>query len=99
MAHPVLSVDRLIVSPHAMSRALDMRGLDELEIREALFRPDVVEFSRKHESWNFVAGRVCCGVHVDSSGVATVLTVLWRDRADWRRDFELGEYGGRSARG
>ena len=95
---PVLSPDRVIFSKHAVSRALDM-NVESLEIQSALFDPAVVHFSAKHSSWNFISGRVCCGVYVDSKGLATVLTVLWRNREDWKRDLEFGTYGGREFRG
>lgn len=81
-----------------MSRALDM-NVESLEIQSALFSPEGAYFSVKHESWNFISGRVCCGVHVDSQGLATVLTVLWRNKEDWKRDLEFGGYAGRSYRG
>lgn len=95
---PVLAPDRVIFSKHAVSRALDM-NVESLEIQSALFDPASVHFSAKHSSWNFISGRVCCGVHVDAQGLATVLTVLWRNKEDWRRDLELGGYGGREYRG
>ena len=94
----VLSEDRVIFTRHATGRALDM-GLEALEIQSALFRPEAVDYSTKHESWNFVYGRICCGVHVDSEGLATVLTVLWRKREHWKADLARGAYGGRSYRG
>lgn len=95
---PVLSPDRVIFSKHAVSRALDM-NVESLEIQSALFDPAIVHFSVKHSSWNFISGRVCCGVHVGSDGLATVLTVLWRNKEDWKRDVELGGYKDREYRG
>ena len=95
---PVLSPDCVTFSRHAVSRALDM-NVDSLEIQSALFDPAIVHFSAKHSSWNFISGRVCCGVYVDSKGLATVLTVLWRNREDWKRDVELGGYKDREYRG
>ena len=95
---PVLSPDCVTFSSHAVDRMLDM-NVEGLEIQSALFDPAIVHFSVKHGSWNFVSGRVCCGVHVEGKGLATVLTVLWRNREDWKRDVELGGYKDREYRG
>lgn len=94
---PSLARDRVTFSRHAVSRALDM-GVDSLELSAALFHPEGVFWSVKHESWTFVSGRVACGVYVDSDGLATVLTALWRSREDWKRDLDRGTYGGREVR-
>lgn len=94
---PSLSRDFVTFSRHAVSRALDM-GVDSLEISSALFSPDGVFWSAKHESWTFVSGRVACGVFIEGDGLATVLTVLWRSREDWKKDLDRGVYGGREPR-
>src|SRR5690606_39565133 len=64
---PVLSPDCVTFSSHAVDRMLDM-NVEGLEIQSALFDPAIVHFSVKHSSWNFISGRVCCGVYVDSKG-------------------------------
>lgn len=94
---PRLSVGGVVFSHHATERALDM-AVDPLELQAALFSPDCVEFSSKHQSWNFVSGRVCCGVAEGEGGVFVVVTVLWRSREGWRRDLSRGVYGGREVR-
>lgn len=97
VAVPRLSVGGVVFSHHATERALDM-AVDPLELQSALFSPDCVEFSSKHQSWNFVSGRVCCGVAEAEDGVFVVVTVLWRSREGWRADLSRGLYGGREAR-
>lgn len=94
---PSLSASNVVFSRHATERALDM-AVDSLELQAALFKPDSVDFSAKHGSWNFVSGRLCCGVAQGDDDVFVVVTVLWRSREDWRKDLGRGLYGGREIR-
>lgn len=91
------SMDDFHLSEHFVDRALDM-ALTAEDIREVLLRPDTVRPSVKYrDCHNFYKGDLTFGVKL-SIHPHIVLTAVWSSEEAWKKDFALGEYGGRKLR-
>lgn len=94
----IFESDQVDFSNHAMKRVLDM-ALEGESVQRALFDPDRVSWSAKHENYRFYAGDFCLVAARHGARQWIVVTALWANDKAWKRDLERGEYGGRSYRG
>ncbi|MCS4277396.1 hypothetical protein M2390_002602 [Mycetocola sp. BIGb0189] len=83
---PVLDLERVTASAHAIERQTLMQGQGGLtfqEILHALRIPERVRYSPTHHSWMWIGERVTVAAHVKEDGAAVISTLLWSKTELW----------------
>lgn len=83
---PTIDLSRLVASKHAQIRFDLMRNqasLSYTEVLDALRIPERVLWSEPHDTWLWVRGRIAVAAGVDSTGAATIVTLLWTTQELW----------------
>lgn len=88
-ARPVVGQDSdIVLTRHARLRMTEM-GVTLGEISHAIRRPAQSWFGRGR--WTMQHGRIAVGLVLDNNDHPVVLTVLWRNDAEWLRQYEGGK--------